>query len=328
LSGTAVCLVIVPEGPEVMKIKFWGVRGSFPVPGDNTIKYGGNTSCVEVTTDSGMEIIIDAGTGIRCLGDELMKKNFGRGRGKAHIFISHTHWDHIQGLLYFRPVYIAGNEFYIFARKLDDKNLKNIFFAQTEDPYFPVHFDNLLADVHFKELSEGDIFMLKDVEVRTERLNHPWIALGYRFQDENGSVAYISDTAPFKKVLLEKKYYANAPDENGQKSIQKELEKLEKKVLDMVKNVDVLIYDSHFTAEEYLQFPHWGHSTPEEGIELAVKAKAKSLVLFHHAPERDDKTLDKMKKKYFEIGLEKGINVLVAKEGMELLTREIRNKSV
>lgn len=308
-----------------MKVKFWGVRGSFPVPGEKTIKYGGNTSCVEIVTDSGMEIIVDAGTGIRGLGDELMTSNFGRGRGKAYIFISHTHWDHIQGLLYFRPIYIAGNEFNIFARKLDDKNLKNIFFAQTEDPYFPVHFDNLLADVAFNELSEGDSFKIKDVSVRTERLNHPWVSLGYRFDDENGSVAYISDTAPFKKVLLEKKYYANAPSEQEQKSIQEELQMLEAKVLDMVKDVDVLIYDSHFTVQEYEQFPHWGHSTPEEGLELAMKANAKSLVLFHHAPERDDETLDRMKIKYQEIGKEKNIHLFVAREGMELNTVRIRN---
>lgn len=301
-----------------MKVEFWGVRGSFPVPGPDTVQFGGNTSCVELRGSEGQVMIVDAGTGIRLLGNKLMEENFGRGRGKANIFLSHTHWDHIQGLPFFRPIYVRGNDFNIFARKTDEQNLKTILYAQTEDPYFPVPFQNLQADVDFKELSEGADFDLEGVRVRAERLNHPWIALGYRFDDDKGSVAYISDTAPFRDVLLEKKYYESVESGSCDKRSGKFLSSLAQRVEDMVRGVDVLIYDSQFSTEEYNKVPHWGHSTPEEGIDLALKAGARMLVLFHHAPERSDASLREAREYYSNACKGTGLCLEVAREGLEI----------
>src|SRR5579872_1145925 len=145
--------------PMPMKVRFWGVRGSFPVPGPTTVRYGGNTSCVEVRrgepgNPDAPRIIIDAGTGLRRLGKEMMQEEFGRGCGQAHLLVSHTHWDHIQGLPFFAPVYQASNRFHVYARQRDDTHLRAVFASQTDSPYFPVPFENVQADVAFRERSE------------------------------------------------------------------------------------------------------------------------------------------------------------------------------
>ena len=140
-----------------MKVRFWGVRGSIPVPGPQTNRYGGNTSCVQVDVPGMDPIIIDAGTGIRRLGKELAHREFGEGRGAAHLLISHTHWDHIQGLPFFSPLYTRGNHLHVYARKRDT-HLRAVFASQTEGPYFPVSLDELRAKVSFHELGDSQRF--------------------------------------------------------------------------------------------------------------------------------------------------------------------------
>jgi phosphoribosyl 1,2-cyclic phosphodiesterase len=166
-----------------MKVRFWGVRGSHPAPGGATVRYGGNTSCVEVrpTADAGgPRIIIDAGTGLRKLGKEMMSQEYGEGGGVAHVLVSHTHWDHIQGLPFFAPVYQKGNRFHVYAQQRDDAHLSTIFASQSDSPYFAVPFDEVQANVSFNELNEGTSFEIGPVKVSCTRLNHPWIALAYR----------------------------------------------------------------------------------------------------------------------------------------------------
>jgi phosphoribosyl 1,2-cyclic phosphodiesterase len=279
-----------------MKIRFWGVRGSYPVPGARTNRYGGNTSCVEVQPRRGPHIIIDAGTGVRRLGKEMMQTAFGEGKGTAHILISHTHWDHIQGLPFFAPLYQAGNRLYVYARQRDDTHLRAVFASQTEDPYFPVPFNAAKAEVAFRELVEGARFQIGDVKVSCTRLNHPWIAMAYRLDCDGAAVVYATDTAPFSDVLLENEFIKTPPRLGEPPSAEHaaKLRAMREALVELCRDADLVIYDTQFTAEEYRNRPHWGHSTPEDAVAIALAANAKRLALFHYSPERSDEEQDEI----------------------------------
>ena len=274
-----------------MKVKFWGVRGSYPVPGPTTNRYGGNTPCVQVCPDSGKTIILDAGTGIRPLGRSLN----GDAAGDVHLLIGHTHWDHIQGLPFFTPLYTEGNRITIYARQRD-VHLRTLFTSQTKDPYFPVNLADVSADVDYRELMEGTAFNIDDVTVRCARLNHPYIALGYRLEADGHSVVYISDTAPFDSVLLGYEFIASTPDLNNRPtgSDAAALEAMRQGVVDLCQDADLVIYDTMFQMNEYLACPHWGHSAPEHAVEIAEEANVRCLALFHHAPQRTDDQQDEV----------------------------------
>jgi phosphoribosyl 1,2-cyclic phosphodiesterase len=307
-----------------MRIRFWGVRGSFPVPGPLTNRYGGNTSCVEVKPRRGPHIIIDAGTGIRRLGKEMMQLPFGEGKGTSHLLISHTHWDHIQGLPFFAPLYQGGNQFYVYARQRDDTHLRAVFASQTEDPYFPVPFNSVKAEVAFRELVEGATFHIGDVKVSCTRLNHPWIAMAYRLDCDGASVVYSTDTAPFTDILLEHEFI-KTPPAIGAPLVPEHATKLRamrQGLIELCRNTDLLIYDTQFTPEEYRIRPHWGHSTPEDAVEIAAAANAKSLALFHHAPERTDDQQDAILAATRERTRDLGLEIIAAHEQMEIVLGE------
>jgi phosphoribosyl 1,2-cyclic phosphodiesterase len=300
-----------------MRVRFWGVRGSIPVPGRQTNRYGGNTSCVEVRTDDGPRIIIDAGTGIRRLGKELMHGDFGRGEGTAHLLISHTHWDHIQGMPFFAPLYQKGNHFYVYARQRDDVHLRAVFQSQTEDPYFPVPFDEVKAEVAFRELIEGARFEIGPIKVSCTRLNHPWIAIAYRLDYQHGSVCYVTDTAPFRDVLLENEFIREARvGEPLAPADAAKLHKMQESLVRMCEGADLVIYDTMFTPEEYRRMPHWGHSCPDDAIEICKAAGVKQLALFHHSPERADDEIDAILAHYRKVTPR--LDIMAAAEGHEL----------
>ncbi len=309
-----------------MRVRFWGVRGSIPVPGRQTNRYGGNTSCVEVKPRGGDPIIIDAGTGIRKLGQLLMEGACGDGKGVAHLLISHTHWDHIQGLPFFSPLYRAGNQLNIFARQRDDTHLRAIFASQTENFYFPVPLATLKARVNFRELLEGERFEIGEARISCTRLNHPWIAIAYRVDVDGGSMVYASDTAPFKDVLLEQEFIAVTPQvgEPLQAEDRAKLDEMRAGLTALCRGADLLIYDTQFTVDEYRSRPHWGHSTPDDAIEIARDAGVKTVCLYHHAPARTDEQQDAIVADYraqiARAGL--GFELIAAHEGMELVLGE------
>ncbi len=307
-----------------MKVRFWGVRGSIPVPGRTTNRYGGNTSCVEVRPRGGAPIIIDAGTGIRHLGKLLMQDAFGDGRGTAHLLISHTHWDHIQGLPFFSPLYKRGNTLHVFARQRDDTHLRAVFESQTEEAYFPVPMASLKADIRFHELMEGQQFELGTAKITCTRLNHPWIAIAYRVDVDGASVVYASDTAPFRDILLEHEFVAKPPTSGASldPADAAKLAAMREGLVRLCQGVDLLIYDTQFTIDEYRSRPHWGHSTPDDAIEIATEANVGMLALYHHAPARTDEQQDLILQECRIKLAGAPFEVLAAYEGLELTLGE------
>jgi phosphoribosyl 1,2-cyclic phosphodiesterase len=301
-----------------MKVRFWGVRGSLPVPGAKTERYGGNTSCVEVRSASGTRVVVDAGTGIRRLGKELAAEAEA-GRTDVHLLISHTHWDHSQGLPYFTPLYQRGNKLAVYARKRDDLHLRAVFASQTEDPYFPVPFDETAAAISFQELTDSAEFEIADVKVACTRLNHPYIATAYRLTTDGASVVYVSDTAPFSDILFEDEFVARPslaelPPQDRQK-----LARMRQGVVRLCEGADLVIYDTMFTAEDYRRMPHYGHSRPADAVAICHEAGAQRLALFHHAPERSDAEVDTILTETRALVAPSGrLEVMAAYEGLDV----------
>jgi phosphoribosyl 1,2-cyclic phosphodiesterase len=302
-----------------MKVRFWGVRGSIPVPGKATNRYGGNTSCVEVRPRGEAPIIIDAGTGIRRLGKSLMEGALGDGRGSTSILISHTHWDHVQGLPFFSPLYRAGNAIHIFARQRD-RHLEAVFSRQHHAPYFPVPLSAMQADMQFHELIEGAQFEIGRAKVTCARLNHPWVAIAYRVEVDGAAIVYCSDTAPFTDVLLGSDFVQAPPHGTLPPAIREELATMRAGVVALARGADLLVYDTQFLPAEYASRPHWGHSRPDDAIEIARAASAKRLCLFHHAPTRSDDENDVVLANYRKVveSAEDRFELMSAYEGLEV----------
>jgi phosphoribosyl 1,2-cyclic phosphodiesterase len=298
------------------RIKFWGVRGSIPTPGVGTVRYGGNTSCVEVRAE-GEIIILDAGSGIRLLGQSLQHE-FGSEPINLSLLISHTHWDHIQGLPFFLPAYGRQNELRVFGYDGTRARLGEILAGQMETPFFPVSMSELPGKIEIEELDQMD-FQIGKVKVQAKFLNHPGVCVGYRIFTSAGSVAYMPDNEPFEQ--LDEQLRNRGAENTGHKYKSPSEERAD--LVTFLRETDVLILDAQYTDEEYKDHVGWGHGSISSVVSLAAAADAKRLILFHHDPNHDDSLVDKIVEKarmqMAQIG--KSITVEAAQEGSEIIMR-------
>ena len=251
---------------------FWGVRGTLPASGENTNKYGGNTSCVSLEFPRRQFFIFDGGSGIKHLGDWLMAER--RRKITARIFISHPHWDHINAIPFFAPLYMQGNEFQVLGANQGNISMRELISAQMEGVYFPITLSEFAARVYFDDLEEETI-EVDGITVKSKLLSHPGKCLGYRDDYHGRSVCYITDNEMF---LETSEFYAP---------------QYEEKLVKFCHGADVLITDTTYTDEEYKTKVGWGHSCVSKVVELADRAQVKTLCLFHHDPDQDDDAIDR-----------------------------------
>ncbi len=270
-----------------LKLKFRGVRGSIACATPEHMKYGGNTSCIDVRAGDHY-FVLDAGTGIRGFGDELTKN----GECVSHMLFTHTHWDHINGFPFFSPAYNPDNSLIIMAGHLKgDGGIQDVLSTQMHNPVFPVPLDALQSNLDYQDFEAGDSFQLfDDVLIKTAHLNHPNGATGYRIEHGGSVAVYITDTE-------------HVPG------------KLDEKILGLIDGADVVIYDSTYTEEEFPSKTGWGHSTWNEGMRLCQEANAKKLYIFHHEPAHTDDFMDKLAAE----AADAWDGNIVSREGMEIV---------
>ena len=231
-----------------MQITFWGVRGSYPVPGAATVRYGGQTSCVEARTAGGDCIIVDAGTGMRQLGNKLAREAAGA-PGQYHVLLSHVHWDHIQGLPFFSPAYIPGTKISVYALLTAADELNQVIGGITRHEFFPMPLEAVPAQFDFQKVEPGVDFVIGAFHVTPIALNHPFGSVGYRIDGDGSSVAYVADTAPFDQVL-HKQHFLSGPEPLSSDD-KLALSSMREALLARLRGVDTVIYDTHFLPEEY-----------------------------------------------------------------------------
>ena len=259
-----------------MRVQFWGTRGSIAKPGPSTARYGGNTSCIEVRSARGTLVIVECGTGAHSLGQNLISAGAQGLRG--HILISHTHWDHIQGIPFFAPLFVSGNEWDIYGPKGLGQSLRETLAGQMRYTYFPVTLDQCGAKIRYHDLVEGT-FDIDDIKVSTHYLNHPALTLGYRLEADGVAVVYCCDHEPYSRML------ATSPGNfTGQ----------DLRYAKFLNRADLLIHDAQYTAEEYPAKVGWGHSSIEYVVNLGHYAEVRRIALTHHDPLRDDDAIDRL----------------------------------
>lgn len=273
-SGPAQAVPIAPQAaPQQFDVSFWGVRGSVPVPGVQTSRVGGNTSCVEILCD-GTRLVIDAGTGLRALGEALKL----RAVQPMSLLMTHMHWDHVQGLPFFRNAYMPGQIIDVYAEPRGGVPFREIVRRQMSQPTFPVGPDEFRAELTYRDIASGDRFTIGPAEISTACLNHPGGSTGYRIEHAGFSMAHISD---WEHPGLRDAAHPDAMDAA---------------IVRFAAGVDLLVIDSQFTEHEYHNVPRrgWGHATWEASLRHGIEAGAKRIALFHHEPTHDDDVLEQI----------------------------------
>jgi phosphoribosyl 1,2-cyclic phosphodiesterase len=294
------------------RLKFWGTRGSISVPGPGTLRYGGNTTCVEVRAD-GEIIVLDAGSGIRSLGIAL-EKEFHSEPIKLSLLITHAHWDHIQGLPFFAPAYEKKNEICVRGYDGVDTSFGKIMAEPMKAPFFPIAMRELSARVDIKKLTEME-FCAGKVRVRARFVNHPGVCAGYRLFTSAGSIAFLPDHEPYR--FLHSARTNDMSPEEAKKTAEEERIGL----VEFLHGSDLLILDSQYTDTEYESHVGWGHGSVSSAVSLALDAKVRRLLLFHHDPGHDDTKVDAMVSDARRLIRESGkeLEVDAAREGEEIL---------
>jgi phosphoribosyl 1,2-cyclic phosphodiesterase len=293
-----------------MKVRFWGVRGSIPTPGAEFVKFGGNTSCIEVDDDSGSAFVFDSGTGIRSCGLDLARRKI----KNVHLFITHTHWDHIQGFPFFTPAYIPGTSIHIYGPIHFEKKLKHIMDLQMDYAYFPVSMQQLNAKIDYSDLKEAKI-QVGETLITTKYSNHPVTGLCYKIQSGGRTLVYSGDTEPYYNSLSTGTDPLAFREENADENVDDIVRERNSAHRDFCTS-DLLIHDCQYTEEEYEKYKGWGHSPMETVIKMAIESGVKKLVLNHHDPAHSDAMLEEtektLKAKY------PSLEMVFSREGMEL----------
>jgi len=289
-----------------LTVNFWGTRGSIAAPGPATTLYGGNTACVELR--SGQDILVfDAGTGIRELGLALAQEFRGRAL-TVHLFISHTHWDHIQGFPFFVPAYSPGTTLHVYGSVGQGRSLKGVLSGQMQSDYFPVSIGDLVSTIHVHEY-RGDPFVIGETTVSATYLNHPGMALGYRVERAGRAVVYATDHEPYRATLEAGSREAEAGRRFGRV--------LDDAFVGFVRGADLYIGEAQYTDVEYPAKVGWGHSSLSATVEVALQGGVKALALFHHDPMHSDDVVTAMEALAKELIAERGVAIrcFAAREG-------------
>lgn len=292
-----------------MLARFWGTRGSIAAPGPSTTRFGGNTSCVELTTPTGEVVVLDCGTGARLLGNRLLSST--SGPVVATILLTHTHWDHIQGFPFFAPLFQADNHFKVYGPEGAHLSLRDVLAGQMEHHYFPVELDQLAARISYEDLCEGT-YDISGVQVRAQQMNHPSPTLGYRVEAEGRCICYLCDHEPYAEDVWRE---GAAPGK-----LDSILAQGDRRHAEFMQGADVVIHEAQYTPQEYSSKRHWGHSTYVYVVELAVLAGVNRLFLTHHDPSHDDEFIAGLEREAQELArkLNSDLEVCCAYEGCEI----------
>jgi phosphoribosyl 1,2-cyclic phosphodiesterase len=294
-----------------MKFKFWGVRGSIPSPGPKTVRYGGNTTCIEVRTDNNTLIILDGGTGIFALAQSLLASL----PVVANIFITHSHWDHIHGLPFFTPLFIAGNKVKLHGGTdpATGSAINQVMQVQLQYSFFPVLESEMKAIIEYQKLEIGEPFVLSDAVIDNTVLNHPVLNLGYRITCNGKSMFFTGDHEPFINP-----HPIDHPDYDA---AQADINEKQRVIDERIQGLDALIVDCSYTREEYPAKKCWGHGTYDSAFEMALRTGAKALYCTHHEPTRSDDELEAVfldAKQRFQERMN-GMQAYLAYEGLEVV---------